>query len=249
MKLYVKQTRDISFVPKSIGIALLLSLFLQCLWHFSFTELEVKRNELPVPPQSSFIRLVSLDDTITAAKVVMLWLQAFDNQPGVSIPLKELNYDKVIQWLDLILELDNKIQYPLLAAIRFYAEVQDEEKQRKMIRYVSEKFIESPSTRWPFMTHAVYIAKHRIKDEQLALKCAQMIRQYAEGDKIPYWAKQMEIFVLEDMGELESAMILIGGLLESGELKDPHQRKFLGQRLEKIKQRTEQGTGLSLFPK
>ena len=237
MKLYVKQTRDISFVPRSIGIALLLSLFLQCLWHFSFTKLEVKRHNLPAPPQSSFIRLVSLDDTTTAAKVVMLWLQAFDNQPGVSIPLKELNYDKVIQWLDLILELDNKIQYPLLAAIRFYAEVQDEEKQRKMIRYVSEKFIESPATRWPFMTHAVYIAKHRIKDEQLALKCAQMIRQYAKGDKIPYWAKQMEIFVLEDMGELESAMIVIGGLLESGELKDPHQRKFLGQRLEEIKQR------------
>jgi hypothetical protein len=247
MKLYVKQTRDISFVPRSIGVALLLSLFLQCLWHFSFTKLEVERHNLPAPPQPSFIRLVSLDDTIAAAKVVMLWLQAFDNQPGVSIPLKELNYDKVIEWLDLILELDNKIQYPLLAAIRFYAEVQDEERQRKMIRYVSEKFIESPGTRWPFMTHAVYIAKHRIKDEQLALKCAQMIRKYAQGENIPYWAKQMEIFVLEDMGELESAMIIIGGLLESGELKDPHQRKFLGQRLEEIKQRN--GDRLKPVPK
>jgi hypothetical protein len=250
MKFYVKQTRDISFVPKSIGFALLLSLFLQCLWHFSFTRLEVKRHALPTPPQSSFIRLVSLDDTVTAAKLVMLWLQAFDNQPGISIPLKELNYDKVIEWLDLILKLDNKIQYPLLAAIRFYAEVNDEEKQRKMIHYVSKKFIESPNDRWPFMTHAVYIAKHRIKDVQLALECAQMIREYARGENVPYWARQMEIFVLEDMGELESAMIVIGGLLESGELKDPHQRKFLGQRLEEIKQRnSEQGTGLSLSPK
>ncbi len=239
MKLYVKQTRDVSFVPKSIGFALLLSLFLQCLWHFYFTKFEVKRYYLPTPPQSSIIKLASLDDPVTAAKAVMLWLQAFDNQPGVSIPLKELNYDKVIEWLDLVLELDNKIQYPLLAAIRFYAEVQDEEKQRKMIHYVSEKFIENPDARWSFMTHAVYIAKHRIKDEHLALECAQLIRQYAQGDNIPYWAKQMEIFVLEDMGELESAMIVIGGLLESGELKDPHQRKFLGQRLEEIKQRTE----------
>ncbi len=225
-------------MPKSIGFVLLLSLFLQCYWHFSFNKFEVKRYDLPAPPQSSFIRLVSLDDPVSAAKLVMLWLQAFDNQPGVSIPLKELNYDRVIEWLDLILELDNKIQYPLLAAIRFYAEVQDEEKQRKMIQYVGEKFIENPDERWPFMTHAVYIAKHRIKDVQLALESAQMIREYARGDNVPYWAKQMEIFVLEDMGELESAMILIGGLLESGELKDPHQRKFLGQRLEEIKQRT-----------
>ena len=241
MKLYVKQTRDVSFVPKSIWCALLLSLFLQCYWHFAFTRLEIKRHALPAAPQSSFIKFVSLDDPVTAAKLVMLWLQAFDNQPGVSIPLKELNYDKVIEWLDLILELDNRIQYPLLAAIRFYAEVQDEEKQRKMVHYVSEKFIEDPNARWSFMAHAVYIAKHRIKDMQLALECAHLMREYARGDNVPYWAKQMEIFVLEDMGELESAMILIGGLLESGELKDPHQRKFLGQRLEEIEQRQSEG--------
>jgi hypothetical protein len=240
MKLYVKQTRDISFVPKSIWFALLLSFILQCLWHFSFTKLEVKRHALHAPPQYSLIKLISLDDTVSAAKLTMLWLQAFDNQPGVSIPLKELNYDRVIEWLDLILELDNKIQYPLLAAIRFYAEVQDVEKQKKMIRYVSKKFMESPNDRWPFMTHAVYTAKHRIKDLDLALKCAQLIRQNAIADNVPYWAKQMEIFVLEDMGELESAMVLIGGLLESGELKDPHQRRFLGQRLKEIEQRQNQ---------
>lgn len=240
MKLYVAQTRALSFVPRSILFALLLSLFLQCLWHFSFTKLEVTRNDLPAPPKSSFIRLASLDDSITAAKLLMLWLQAFDNQPGVSIPLRDMDYDRVIEWLDLILELDNNIQYPLLAAIRFYAEVSDDEKQRKMIHYVTEKFIENPNDRWPFMAHAVYMAKHRIKDEQLALECAQLIRQYAKGDNVPHWAKQMEIFILEDMGELESAMVLIGGLLESGELKDPHQRNFLVQRLEEIKQRQNQ---------
>lgn len=240
MKLYVKQTRDLSFVPKILWFALLLSFILQCLWHFSFIRLEVKREALHSPPQYEFIKLISLDDTVSAAKLTMLWLQAFDNQPGISIPLKELNYDKVIEWLDLILELDNRIQYPLLAAIRFYALVPDEKKKRKMIQYVSEKFIEAPNKRWPVMAHAAYIAKHRIKDMQLALECAQLLRQYAKGDNVPYWAKQMEIFVLEDMGELESAMVLIGGLLESGELKDPHQRKFLGQRLEEIKQRQDE---------
>ncbi|MBL1141972.1 MAG: hypothetical protein HND53_08085 [Proteobacteria bacterium] len=237
MKLFVKQTRDLSFVPKSIWFLLLLSLAFQCLWHFSFTKLTVKQQDLPSAPQPSLVKLISLDDSITAAKLLMLWLQAFDNQPGISIPLKDLNYDRVIDWLDLILKLDDKTQYPLLAGVRFYAEVSDVGKQRKMIDYVSQKFIEKPDERWPLMTHAVYIAKHRIKDVDLALRCAQLIRQYAKRANIPHWAKQMEIFILEDMGELESAMVLIGGLLESGELDDPHQRQFLGQRLEEIKQR------------
>lgn len=237
MRLYISHTKAISFVPKGVWIFLLLSFFLQCWWHVSFTRFEVKRYDLEKPPSYLSVRLSSLDDPLFASKVLMLWLQAFDNQPGVSIPLKELNYDSVIEWLDLILELDNKIQYPLLAAIRFYAEVSDEEKQRKMIQYVSNKFIEKPNERWSFMAHAVYIAKHRIKDEQLALKCARLIRQYAKGDEVPYWAKQMEIFVLENMGELESAMVLIGGLLESGELKDEHQIKFLKERLRDLEER------------
>jgi len=242
MKLFVKNTRDVSFVPVSVWAALFLSLFLQCYWHWSSTNLEIKQDALPIPPKSSLVRLVSLDDPITAAKWVMLWLQAFDNQPGISIPLKELNYQRVTDWLDLVLKLDNKIQYPLLAAIRFYAEVADEDKQRMMIDYISKKFTENPDERWQFMAHAVYIAKHRIKDQQLALASAKLIRQYATGENVPYWAKQMEIFVLEDMGELESAKVLIGGLLESGELNDAHQISFLTQRLKEIEERQSQGT-------
>ena len=146
MKLFIKNTRDISIVPKWLWSVLIASFILQCVWHSSFSSFQVRRQALSAPPNDLIIRLVSLDDSISAAKWVMLWLQAFDNQPGLSIPLKELDYDRVSQWLDLILALDNKIQYPLLAAIRFYAEVSDENKQRKMIRYVSEKFMEKPSS-------------------------------------------------------------------------------------------------------
>ncbi|MGB1801397.1 MAG: hypothetical protein ACPHLK_11300 [Gammaproteobacteria bacterium] len=213
---------------------------LQLSWHYYFAGLEANKRDLPAAIKPSYIRLASLDDSISASKLTMLWLQAFDNQPGISISLKELNYDRVINWLDLILKLDNKTQYPLLAAIRFYAEVQDEERQRKMIDFVSARFLEKPNERWASMAHAVYMAKHRLKDIELALACANLLRQYAIADHVPFWAKQMEIFILEDMGELESAMILIGGLLESGELNDAHQRKFLGQRLEEIKQRQSQ---------
>ena len=237
MKLFVKQTRPISYVPTKLGYLLIFSFFLQCVWHVSFTNLVVKRHDLLAPPDINFVRAVSLDDVVTASKLMMLWLQAFDNQPGISIPLKELDYDRVIEWLDLIIALDSKTHYPLLAAIRFYAEVPIEDKQRKMIHYVSNKFLEDPNARWPVMAHAVYLAKHRLKDMELALYCAKIMREYATGDNVPYWAKQMEIFVLEDMGELESAMVLIGGLLESGELDDPQQEKFLKQRLKEIEDR------------
>ncbi len=237
MNFFVKNTRAINFVPRSILFGLIISLILQCLWHASYVSFQVEEHDLPPAPESGLIKIISLNDSVTAAKIIMLWLQAFDNQPGISIPLKSLNYDRVIEWLDLILKLDSNIQYPLLAAIRFYAEVPDEHRQRKMVRYVIKKFLEKPNKRWPFMAHAVYIAKHRIKDLKLALECAKLIREYAVGDNVPYWTKQLEIFVLEDMGELESAKILIGGLLDSGELEDSSQKRFLLQRLKEIEER------------
>ncbi len=232
------QTRPLSTLPSAVVWALLLCLLLQCAWHFKVHQIQIKQTDLPNPPAPVLMRLVSLDDPITAAKLTMLWLQAFDNQPGISLPLTALDYRQVRKWLNLVLELDHKTQYPLLAAIRFYALVQDEAKQRIMVDYVIEQFLAAPNRRWAAMTHAVYIAKHRIGDVALARHCASLLRQYATGDDVPFWAKQMEIFILEDMGELEAAKVLLGGLLASGELDDdPHQRRFLGQRLEQIKAR------------
>ena len=167
----------------------------------------------------------------------MLWLQAFDNQPGISIPFRDLDYPKVIGWLERILALDPKGQYPLLAASRLYSEVPDEVKQRQMLEFVYEQFFQDPNHRWPWLAHAVYIAKHRLHDLPLALRYAQAIAAYATGEQVPHWAQQMQIFVLEDIGEIESAKVLIGGLLESGTITDPQELQFLMNRLKEIEAR------------
>ena len=89
------------------------------------------------------------------------------------------------------------------------------------------------------MTHAIYIAKHRIKDYPLALKFAHAVAQQVTANNIPSWVKQMEIYVLEDMGEIESAKILIGGLLESGAITDAHELQFLQDRLDRLEREND----------
>ncbi|MCI0400336.1 MAG: hypothetical protein L0Y67_02065 [Gammaproteobacteria bacterium] len=174
---------------------------------------------------------------------MMLWLQAFDNQPGISIPFKDLDYDKVTGWMELILELDPRGQYPLLAASRVYGEVPVEGKQRHMLDFVYRQFLLDPNRRWPWLAHAIYVAKHRLKDLPLALKYARAMTLYARGDNVPQWARQMEIYVLEDMGEAEGAKVLIGGLLESGTITDPHEIRFLTERLKRIEEEKSNSSG------
>ena len=81
------------------------------------------------------------------------------------------------------------------------------------------------------------LAKHRLKDLALARRYAQAIDRYTRASDVPLWAKHMEIFILEDMNELEAARIMLGGLLASGTIRDPAEARFLAERLKALEAR------------
>ena len=221
-------------VPRLILVFLVIAFAIQITWHAAKPLLDPEARPLPEPLSAGQLQLYSLGDPLVVAKMIMLWLQAFDNQPGISIPFRELDYHKVTGWLDNILTLDSKGQYPLLAASRVYTQVPDEARQRLMLEFVYEKFFEDPDRRWPSLTHAVYVAKHVLNDLPLALRYAEALAHHVTVENIPHWVKQMHIYVLEDMDEIESAKVLIGGLIDSGAIKDEHELRFLMQRLERL---------------
>ena len=234
-----RNERPVKDVPAHIIIILIIAFLCQITWSSSKPLSTINIKKLPEPPSQIESQLFGLGDSIAISKIFMLWLQAFDNQPGVSVPYKNLDYSRVISWLERILTLDPKGQYPLLAAGRIYGEVTDEGKKRQMLAFIYEQFPKDPNRRWPSMTHAIYIAKHRIKDLPLALKFAHAVAQQVTANNIPSWVKQMEIYVLEDMGEIESAKILIGGLLESGAITDDHELQFLQDRLDRLEREND----------
>jgi hypothetical protein len=192
-----------------------------------------RASALPAPPPVAWLRAASLGDPIPLAQMLTLYLQAFDNQPGISVPFAELDYGIVIAWLSALLELDPAGQYPLMMASHVYAQVSDENKRRMMLEFVHRQFLRDPERRWRWLAHAALIAKHRLGDMPLALRYAEDIARHAKS--APGWARQMRIFILEDMGEGEAAAVLLGGLLESGELRDANEIRFLTQRLDSIK--------------
>ena len=229
--------RPPSDVPKAVLAILAGALALQITLKMSHPVTPPAASDLHPPPSQASLHLASLGGPIPLAKVLMLYLQSFDYQALNRIPYQALNYDTVRQWLLRILWLDPRGQYPLLAASRLYAEVPDETKVRQMLEFVYEQFATDPDRRWPWLAHAAAIAKHRLKDVPLAKRYAAAIQRHATGPNVPLWAKQMEIFILEDMNELQTARIMIGGFLASGNIRDPAEIRFLDQRLQEIEAR------------
>jgi hypothetical protein len=229
--------RSLNDVPKAVLAILAGALALQISLKMAHPLVPPAASDLRAPPSQSSLQLASLGDPIPLAKVLMLYLQSFDYQALNRIRFRDLNYDTVQQWLLRILWLDPRGQYPLLAASRLYAEVPNEAKARQMLEFVYRQFTDDPDRRWPWLAHAAFIAKHRLNDLPLAKRYAAAIQRHATGPKVPLWAKQMEIFILEDMDELETARIMIGGLLSSGTIHDPGEIHFLDQRLREIEAR------------
>jgi len=228
------EQRSLKSVPNTLALALLASLCLQLAWQSSQPRPTAYAEELVFPPDPKTLQALSLGEPIALSQLMTLYLQAFDNQPGISIPFRDLDYKRVETWLARILELDPVGQYPLLMASHVYAQVADAAKQRMMLEFVYRRFFEDPNRRWQWLAHAAIMAKHRLKDLPLALRYAQAITKYATGPDVPHWASQMPIFILEDMGELESAKILLGGLLVSGVVTDPHEIHLLTERLQDL---------------
>ena len=189
-------SRPLAGVPGALRAALIISVALQLCWGCFKPEHEAAAQRLPAPPDIRLLRLASIGEAGTTARVLMLWLQAFDDQSGASIPLAELDYGRVIGWLHTLLRLDSRFQYPLLAASRVYTQTPSESGKRQMLQFVQQRFPEHPEWRWPWMVQAVHVARHQLRDPQLALEYAMALRLNLNGVNAPAWASQLELFVL-----------------------------------------------------
>jgi hypothetical protein len=192
---------------------------------------------LPPAPRAAALRLASFGEPEALARLAMLYLQAFDLGGGNVLPYRRLDYPRLVAWLESIVALDPRSQYALFCAARVYAETPDRGRMRLMLDFVYQEFFADPNRRWPWLAHAALLAKHELNDLPLALRYAAAIDRYTTAADVPLWAKQMQIFILEDMNELEAARIMLGGLLDSGQIRDPGEARLLERRLEELEQR------------
>ena len=232
-----RDERPLTAVPGWIWLALAACLALQLAWAGMRPGMLHRAEDLPPAPRLAALRLASMGEPEALARLAMLYLQAYDLRGANRIPYQDLDYHRLVAWLRVILELDPRSEYPLFSAARVYAEVPDPTKIRTVLEFVYREYLKDPNRRWPWLAQAAMVAKHRLHDLPLALKYADSIDRHTTAPGVPVWAKQMRIFILEDMNELQAAKVILGGLLASGSIKDPAELRFLKHRLEALEAR------------
>jgi hypothetical protein len=234
--------RPLTAVPAWILWLLAVALAAQLGWQSAWRAGTPAASDLPPAPSAAALRLASFGETAAFARFGMLWLQAFDSRGDNAIPYQKLDYGRLIGWLGAILATDPRSAYPLFAAARVYAENPDPAKARRMLEFIYAEFDGDPNGRWPALAHAALLAKHRLHDLPLARRYAAAIQRQTTDPTVPDWARQMEIFILEDMNELEAARVMLGGLLATGRIRDADERRFLQGKLAEIEERLKGST-------
>jgi hypothetical protein len=232
--------RPLSAVSGWILGLLAAALSAQIAWQLARHAAAPAATDLPPAPSIQALRLASLSEPAALARLAMVWLQAFDSRGDNAVPYRQLDYTRLAAWLRAILATDPRSEYPLFAASRIYAENADPAKARLIFDFIYEEFTADPARRWPALAHAALLAKHRLRDLPLARRYAAAIQRLATDAAVPLWAKQMEVFILEDMNELEAAKIMLGGMLAAGGFRDPEERRFLQGRLEDLERRLKE---------
>ena len=233
--------RPLSAVSPWIKLLLLSCLVLQIFWHDHHKRLVIRSEPLPTAPSIQILEVLSFGEPEVLSRILTLWLQAFDNQSGVSLPFTHLDYAELTGWLQVISDLDPDSQYPFFSASYLYSQVDNRSQQIQILNFIRHNFLLKPNHRWRWMAHATLFARHRLNDLALATKYAALLRKKANGKNVPHWAQQMEITLLEAQGEYQSARLFIGGLLDNEQITDPHELYFLNQRLKSLREKSVNG--------
>ncbi len=235
-RLFVEEEyKPLSTVPKPLYLFLTLALLAQFVFHWSSVAPKaVPITEYGTPPTHNAVRLLSFADYELASKFLVLRLQAFDNQPGISIRFQELDYFELGDWLDLVVKLDERSEYPHFLMAKLYSDVFERNREYIALEWVRRHFANRPNERWEWMLHSTNYMKHFIKDDELALIYARELREKTDPKKVPSWVRQVEVFMIENAGQFESAAAILAKELESGQITEPQEFIFSLSRLESL---------------
>lgn len=194
---------------------------------------------LPDAPSVSAMKFLAVSDQAFVYRVLIFWLQQFDVQAGQYVSYRQLDYKKIIAWLDAINQLEPDSQYPMLLATRVYSRVADNTRVKMMLEYVYKRFHENPVKNWRWLAEATITAQHKLKEQKLALKYATALAQQPSKE-IPYWAKDLRLIILENLGEIEQVKLLVGGLVADKTITDPNEIRFLELLMGRISENDQQ---------
>lgn len=208
------------------------------LW-FHLRPLRPNMGIVPNLPSDNMVKLLSFGDPELYFRLASFRLQNAGDTFGRATPYRDYDYALLERWFLLLDGLDAiSDTTPSMAGYLFSQSQEPLRDVPHIVRYLEQHYDRNPEKKWWWLSHAVYLANHRLKDKQWALRLAYKLG--TTPAEVPIWARQMPAFIHEQLGEKEQALVIIQNVLKTqdnlsdSELKFMH--IFIKERLGKIEE-------------
>lgn len=192
---------------------------------------DVQQRWANVPPAPSVISasLGGLGDTQFSYRTYGVTIQNMGDTGGRTTNLKEYDYDNLVDWFRLEDTLDPRSHFiPYLAAY-YFGVIDAPEKVAPLVDYLEEVGLREGPQNWRWLGRAAFLARFNEQNDDKALKIAQEMADLEnQGVKLPMWARQMPVFILQAKGEKRAAQAIVEETLKSSvDELDPTEVNFL----------------------
>lgn len=225
-------------VPRKYFAVLLFGLLAQALFWAHSHALRAEWQEVRLAaPSAALVEVLRVADAQFGYRAMALGLQNAGDFAGELTPLKDYDYVRLTDWFTLLSGIDPDSQYIPSLAGYYFGQSRNPDQVRHIVRYLQQLAVKNPQKHWRWLAYSVYLARHRVKDQTLALELAYQLAALPVAD-MPIWTRQMPAFVLADIGENEAARDIMEAILATSPgLQQAEQnfiRNYIDTRLEKI---------------
>ncbi len=205
------------FERKNAGlwICFFLVLALQLALWVSVRDTRTSWGNVPPVPSTAAMKIQVLGDTQMAYRIAALMLQNLGNTGGYTAKFEEYDYERLMSWFERAGALDARSDMLALLAAYYFSATENPAQLRLVIDYLAKAGDSAEGQKWRWLAQAVYLARFRLNDNELALFLARKLAAL-DNPAMPLWTRRMPAIILSDLRQEDAAYTMMREMLRDG---------------------------------
>lgn len=195
------------------GIFFISFISIFSVWKYS-RPITIDWQNVPPAPTKTTALAFSLGDEQFSYRFLGILLQSFGNTSGRYEALKNYDYDTLYEWFELLDGIDARSEYLPYLVTYYFGSAQTNPQLRFVAKFLEDVGIRIGRQKWKWLAQAIYIARYKLKDIEYARELAAKLAEHKDPN-VGAWAKNMDAYIMAQMGDKEAAINLTLLLLKN----------------------------------
>ncbi len=167
---------------------------------------------MPPAPSATTLKALAFGDDEFLFRYLGRWMQEVGDGGGRMKPLRNYDYDRVVDWLETLDEMnDQRSEYPRFLAARYFGNITDavdpsHSRVLKIVSYLRRVGLSDPAREWQWLVWNADTAKTRLQNTPLIRQAARDLQSPELQDRsVPPWVRILPVRLYYFIGDQAAA--------------------------------------------